>query len=493
MPEALSISATAAVATPSAVRMLSPSSEIGGTVAEFPVNELTIARESVPAFTERLKAKLGKEIYDSWCAGLRLESMNGKNLVFSVPTRFLKNWLQTHYAVKILSCWQEDHPGVSQVEFVIRSPTAKAPVKPPLQIETKRPLPSRLPLERPANPENELVGSPVDPRLTFDNFAVGNSNRLAHTAALLAATGNDAPNPLYLHAGVGLGKSHLLQAIAHSKKSTLYVTAEHFIYSFLASIKSNSPEFKNALRSIDTLLIDDIQFLKNKNTVSDLALVLNSMIDSGRQVVIAGDRQPIHLEDIDDRLKSRLMGGMCVEIAPPDQETRRSILDMRVRFMQGQKPAFGVPGEVLDMIATSLPSTGRDLEGVLNQLMVHSCVDGTPITMEMATTVVQQMLQNQPPRRIRIEDIQKTVARHYNISKDDMISSRRTAAVVRPRQIAIYLAKILTLRSLPEIGRRFGNRDHTTILHAVRKIESLTQTDAAMAKEVEDLKALLAA
>jgi chromosomal replication initiator protein len=496
MPEA---SLSLSVATNSAVAFAAPPrhiaihapAEAGGTVAEFPINELALAKESFPGFTVRLKSLLGKEVYDSWCGRLNLESMNGTNLVFSVPTHFLKNWLKTHYAARILACWQEDYPGVAQVEFVIRSPAARAPVKPPVQIETKRLAQSRLPSEMPTPSENELIGSSLDPRLTFDSFAVGRSNRLAHGAAMLTATGNDAPNLLYIHAPVGLGKSHLLQAIAHRKKSTLYVTAEHFIYSFLASIKSNSPEFKNALRSIDTLLIDDIQFLKNKNTVSDLALVLNSLIDSGRQVVVAGDRQPAHLEDIDAHLKSRLMGGTCVEIAPPDQETRRSILEMRVRFMQIQTPSFSVPEAALDYMAASLTSSGRDLEGALNQLLVHTRVDGSAITPEMTEAVVLQLIQNQPPRRIKIEDIQKVVARDFGISKDDMISSRRTAQVVRPRQIAIYLAKTLTLRSLPEIGRRFGGRDHTTILHAVRKIESLMKVDEAMAKKVMDLRALL--
>lgn len=492
MPETSAATVLAPAARDNAA---APPAETGGTVTEFPVNQLALGKESFPAFAARLKAQLGKEIYDSWCGRLNLESMNATNVVFSVPTRFLKSWLESHYAGRILGCWQADHPDIVKVEFVIRSPTVKAPATPPVQIETKRPIQSRLLSERPVASENELVGSALDPRLTFDSFAVGRSNRLAHAAAMLAATGDDAPNPLYIHAAVGLGKSHLLQAIAQSKKSkTLYVTAEHFIYSFLASIKSNSPEFKNALRAIDTLLIDDIQFLKNKNTVSDLALVLNSLIDSGRQVVIAGDRQPAHLEDIaDERLKSRLMGGMCVEIVAPDQETRRSILEMRVRFMQNQSPSFSVPPEVLDLMAASLASNGRDLEGALNQLLIHSRVDSSAITLEMAETVVRQFVQNQPPRRIKIEDIQKAVARHFNISKDDMISSRRTAQVVRPRQIAIYLAKMLTPRSLPEIGRRFGKRDHTTILHAVRKIESLMEVDATMAKNVEDLRALLAA
>lgn len=492
MPEALSLSTAAAIIPPAARMAPLPAAPIGA-VAEFPINELTLACESFPAFKDRLRALLGREVYDSWCASLRLESMGGGKLVFSVPTRFLQNWLQTHYVTKILTCWQEDHPAVSQVQFVVRSATVKAPAKPPVQIETKRPVVlNRLPIEKPAVPENQLTGSSLDPRLTFDHFVVGKSNRLAHTAATLAATGDDTPNPLYIHAGVGQGKSHLLQAIAHSKKSTLYVSAEHFIYSFLTSIKSNSPEFKNALRSIDTLLIDDIQFLRNKNTVSDLALVLNSLIDSGRQVVIAGDREPAHLENIDDRLKSRLMGGLCIEIAPPDQETRRGILEMRLRFMQAQTPAFSVPPEVLDHMATSLTANGRDLEGALNQLLVHFRA-GSPIALDLAETVVQQLVQNQPPRRIKIEDIQKAVARHFNISKEDMISSRRTAQVVRPRQIAIYLAKTLTLRSLPEIGRRFGGRDHTTILHAVRKIEALLLVDTAMAKDVEEIRGLLAA
>jgi chromosomal replication initiator protein len=346
-----------------------------------------------------------------------------------------------------------------------------------------------------------LGGSPLDPRLSFDSFVVGRSNTLAHAAAKQVATARRGDsvmfNPLYLHAGVGLGKTHLLQAIAwagnggHERK-VLYLTAEKFMYGFVAALKAQTAlAFKEALRGIDVLVIDDLQFLQGKSTQVEFCHTLNALIDAGRQVVIAADRPPADLESLDDRVRSRLAGGLVVELGSQEEELRLEILKSRVAAARAHHPGFDVPHPVLAFIARTITHNGRDLEGALNRLLAHNKLTGHPITIEMAERAVRDLVRPQEPKRVKIEDIQRVVARQYNVSRSDLLSSRRTANVVRPRQIAMYLAKTLTLRSLPEIGRRFGGRDHTTVLHAVRKIEGLVGQDNVLAEEIELLKRLL--
>jgi chromosomal replication initiator protein len=352
-----------------------------------------------------------------------------------------------------------------------------------------------------ASAHEALGGSPLDPRLTFETFAVGHANTLAHAAAKqVAASRRRDPvmfNPLYVHAGVGLGKTHLLQAIAWTgnaagERKVLYLTAEKFMYGFVSALKSQTAlAFKESLRGIDVLVIDDLQFLQGKSTQAEFCHTLNALIDAGRQVVIASDRPPADLETLDDRVRSRLAGGLVVEMGPLDEELRLKILVARVAAARQHHPGFDVPAPVLAFIAKTVTHNGRDLEGALNRLLAHNKLSGHPVTMDMAERAVRDLIRPQEPKRVKIEDIQRTVARQYNVSRADLLSSRRTANVVRPRQIAMYLAKTLTLRSLPEIGRRFGGRDHTTVLHAVRKIEGLVDTDATLAEEIELLKRLL--
>jgi chromosomal replication initiator protein len=354
----------------------------------------------------------------------------------------------------------------------------------------------------PAATQHEaLGGSPLDPRLTFDLFVVGRSNTLAHAAAKQVANARRGEavmfNPLYIHAGVGLGKTHLLQAIAWggnagSGRKVLYLTAERFMYGFVSALKTQTAiAFKEALRAIDVLVIDDLQFLQGKSTQAEFCHTLNALIDAGRQVVVAGDRPPSDLESLDDRVRSRLAGGLVVEMSSHEEELRLEILKARVALARLHHPGFDVPAPVLAFVAKTITHNGRDLDGALNRLLAHNKLTGHAVTLEMAECAVRDLVRPQDPKRVRIEDIQRTVARQYNVSRADLLSSRRTANVVRPRQIAMYLAKTLTLRSLPEIGRRFGGRDHTTVLHAVRKIETLVGNDSATADEVELLKRLL--
>jgi chromosomal replication initiator protein len=261
------------------------------------------------------------------------------------------------------------------------------------------------------------------------------------------------------------------------------------MYGFVSALRSQTAiAFKEALRGIDVLVIDDLQFLQGKSTQAEFSHTLNSLIDGGRQVIIAADRPPLDLESLDERVRSRLAGGLVVEMGSLGEELRLEILNSRVALARAHHPGFDVPPAVLAYIARSVTHNGRDLEGALNRLLAHSKLTGQPVTMDLAEREIRDLIRPQEPKRVKIEDIQRVVARHYNVSRGDLLSSRRTANVVRPRQVAMYLAKTLTLRSLPEIGRRFGGRDHTTVLHAVRKIENLVGNDSSLAEEIESLK-----
>ena len=454
----------------------------------------------------RLRSTVGEDVYSSWFARMDLERVGGESVHLSVPTRFLKSWIQTHYADRVLSCWQAEFQQVSRVDLTMRTPVrapivtkdAKISVEERLSEHEHRPSELRAVATVPVSASHEaLGGSPLDPRLTFATFVGGRSNTLALAAARQVAEGrrgdNVMFNPLYIHAGVGLGKTHLLQAVTWADNSAdrkvLYLTAEKFMYGFVAALKTQTAlAFKEALRGIDVLVIDDLQFLQGKSTQAEFCHTLNALIDAGRQVVIAADRPPSDLESLDDRVRSRLAGGLVVEMGALGEELRLEILKSRVSAARVHHASFDVPLPVLDYLAKAITHNGRDLEGAINRLLAHSKLNSTPVTLEMAEREVRDLIRPQEPRRVKIEDIQRVVARQYNVSRSDLLSSRRTANVVRPRQVAMYLAKTLTLRSLPEIGRRFGGRDHTTVLHAVRKIESLVSKDVALSDEVELLK-----
>jgi chromosomal replication initiator protein len=455
----------------------------------------------------RLRTSVGEDVYTSWFARMDLEGVQAESVRLSVPTRFLKSWIQAHYAERVLSCWQAEMPEVHRIDLTVRSAVrgtlpVKEAVAPPEARRIERPE-GRAPVDlRTVTPvsatHDALGGSPLDPRLTFASFVVGRSNTLAHAAARQVADGRRGDpvmfNPLYIHAGVGLGKTHLLQAVtwagnAGGERKVLYLTAEKFMYGFVAALKTQTAlAFKEALRGIDVLVIDDLQFLQGKSTQAEFCHTLNALIDAGRQVVIAADRPPSDLESLDDRVRSRLAGGLVVEMGSLGEELRLGILKSRVAAARLHHASFDVPEQVLDYLARSITHNGRDLEGAINRLLAHSKLNNQPVTLDMAEREVRDLIRPQEPKRIKIEDIQRVVARQYNVSRSDLLSSRRTANVVRPRQVAMYLAKTLTLRSLPEIGRRFGGRDHTTVLHAVRKIEALVNKDTALSEEVESLK-----
>jgi chromosomal replication initiator protein len=456
----------------------------------------------------RLRAEVGDDVYSSWFARMELDGSDGETVKLSVPTRFLKSWIQSHYAERVLACWQAEQPGFSRIELTVRSAVIRTLVP---KCKTAELVTQREPREikvngtdlrsavAPLSAAHEgLGGSPLDPRLTFETFVVGRSNTLAHAAAKQVAQARRGDvvmfNPLYIHSGVGLGKTHLLQSVAWAgnaaaERKVLYLTAERFMYGFVAALRAqNALAFKEALRAIDVLVIDDLQFLQGKSTQAEFCHTLNALIDSGRQVVIAADRPPSDLESLEERVRSRLAGGLVVEIGSLGEELRLEILKCRAAAAKQHHPGFDVPDAVLVFIAKAVTHNGRDLEGALNRLLAHSKLTAQPVTLEMAEREVRDLIRPQEPKRVKIEEIQRVVARQYNVSRADLLSSRRTANVVRPRQVAMYLAKTLTLRSLPEIGRRFGGRDHTTVLHAVRKIENLVSTDTGLAQEIELLK-----
>jgi chromosomal replication initiator protein len=471
----------------------------------------------------RLRTDLGDAVYNSWFTRLELERIDGGAVHLTVPTKFLKSWVQSHYAPRIKARVATEFSKVERVVIDVRSPMRKPrlhegdadhrdPGAPPFVERTVASFAPALEAAGEANGRrgarspasryecDAFVGSPLDRRLCFSTFLVGPSNQLAYAAAcrVAEARAGDLPmfNPLYAHAAVGLGKTHLLQALAHAtndnRRHTIYLTAERFMSGFVSSLTAQtSLAFKEKLRGIDMLIIDDVQFLQGKSIQQEFCHTLNALIDAGRQVVVAADRPPSELDTLDERVLSRFKGGLCVDIGPLDDALRIKILTARIAAAKESQPGFGVPPEVISYVARTIVTNGRDLEGAVNRLLAHATLTGAPLTVETAETAIRDLVRSQDPKRVKIDDIQKLVASHYNISRADILSSRRTANVVRPRQIAMYLSKVLTLRSLPEIGRRFGGRDHTTVLHAVRKIEELAAKDKGLAEVIELLKRIL--
>jgi chromosomal replication initiator protein len=476
----------------------------------------------------KMRAELGEDVFSAWFKCLELDAISGKDAYLSVPTKFLKSWIQSHYADKLLPMLAGEFPAITRLSINLRS-TARSPIAladlgnadpapgsradsamgrsvaliaPSLPIG---PLGAVMPSQkRPALPQpsedDTLAGSPLDRRLTFANFLVGGSNQLAYAATqriAFAAPGDPVLyNPLYLHASVGLGKTHLLQAVAHAaaseRRRVIYLTAERFMYGFVSALKAQTAiAFKEKLRAIDVLVIDDIQFLQGKSIQQEFCHTLNALIDSRRQIVTAADRPPGDLESLDERVRSRLAGGLCIEIGALDERLRVKILEARIAAAKLVHPSFDIPSPVVAYVASVIRTNGRDLDGAVNRLLAHASLNGAPISMEIAELAIRDLVRTPEPKRVKIEDIQKLVATHFNVSRADILSSRRTASVVRPRQIAMYLSKVLTPRSLPEIGRRFGGRDHTTVLHAVRKIAGLVTTDPTLSEEIELLKRML--
>ncbi|WP_286169619.1 chromosomal replication initiator protein DnaA [Rhizobium sp. NFACC06-2] len=472
-------------------------------------------------FSARLKAQVGPEVYASWFARLKLHSVSKSVVRFTVPTTFLKSWINNRYMDLITNLVQSEDPDVLKVEILVRS--ASRPVRPAQTEERVQPVPEVGAVQRnksfipsqPATPAAQpaashatlrqggsgpLFGSPLDTRFTFDTFVEGSSNRVALAAAkTIAEAGAGAVrfNPLFIHAGVGLGKTHLLQAIANAaidsprNPRVVYLTAEYFMWRFATAIRDNDAlTLKDTLRNIDLLVIDDMQFLQGKMIQHEFCHLLNMLLDSAKQVVVAADRAPWELESLDPRVRSRLQGGMAIEIEGPDYDMRYEMLNRRLGSARQDDPSFEISDEILTHVAKSVTASGRELEGAFNQLMFRRSFEPN-LSVDRVDELLSHLVGTGEAKRVRIEDIQRIVAKHYNVSRQELVSNRRTRVIVKPRQIAMYLAKMLTPRSFPEIGRRFGGRDHTTVLHAVRKIEELISGDTKLGHEVELLKRLI--
>ena len=480
-------------------------------------NDLADRRQAWERVRRRLRAELGEDVFSSWFGRLDLDDVVDGVAQLTVPTRFLKSWIQSHYVDKVRGLVTEEIEDARDIALGVRGAAPK-----PIQVqrfhqgiaEAAAPAPRATPSsERAAVLLPQLTeermqptelggiqGSPLDRRLTFASFLVGRSNALAHAAAerVSQIEAGAAPlyNPLYVHSAVGLGKTHLLQAVAHeviaSGKRVIYLTADRFMYGFVAALKAQTAlAFKERLRGIDLLVVDDVQFIQGKSIQQEFCHTINALIDAGRQVVIAADRPPSDLESLDERVRSRLAGGLVVEMGSLDEALRVKILETRIAAARTHQPSFEVSPQVVQFVARAITTNGRDLDGAVNRLLAHTTLSGALLTVESAEAAIRDLVRSREPRKVRIEDIQKLVATHYNVSRADILSSRRSAGVVKPRQIAMYLSKQLTLRSLPEIGRRFGGRDHTTVLHAVRKIEGAVGADPSLREDIELLKRML--
>jgi len=473
----------------------------------------------------RLRAELGEDVYTSWFKCLEVSEVSEGSLMLSVPTKFLRNWISQHFLERIHRHIKAEMPDIERVAIALRSAGGRSPARaegkpvislPALAITRAAADPSLVDARsagnrRPDGParqdhagqgadQESQIGSPLDKRLVLASFQIGRSNVMAHAAAMqiMQARVQDMPvfNPLFVHANVGLGKTHLLQgtaqAIEASGRRVLYLTAERFMYGFVASLKAQTAiAFKEYLRGIDVLVIDDAQFLHGPKSQQEFCHTLNALIDAGKQVIVAADRPPADLEGLEERVQSRLAGGLVVEIGALDESLRIKILESRIEAAKLHFPDFTVAPEVVQHVARLIITNGRDLEGAVNRLLAHATLSSEPLDAAAAEEAIRDLIRHREPRRVKIEDIQRLVANHYNVSRADILSSRRTATVVRPRQIAMYLAKSLTLRSLPEIGRRFGGRDHTTVLHAVRKIEGMVTKDQELAGELDHLRRML--
>ncbi|MBC2884077.1 chromosomal replication initiator protein DnaA [Ochrobactrum sp. CM-21-5] len=480
-----------------------------------------VSEEVFERLTAKLKARVGSEIYSSWFGRLKLDDISKSIVRLSVPTAFLRSWINNHYSELLTELWQEENPQILKVEVVVRGVSRVVRSSTPVEVsdaaETKPKIAPREKMVFPvgqsigekrgsavvaetAAASGSVLGSPLDPRYTFDTFVDGASNRVALAAARTIAEASSSAvrfNPLFIHASVGLGKTHLLQAIAaaalqrQEKARVVYLTAEYFMWRFATAIRDNNAlSFKEQLRDIDLLVIDDMQFLQGKSIQHEFCHLLNTLLDSAKQVVVAADRPPSELESLDVRVRSRLQGGVALEVAAPDYDMRMEMLRRRLASAQTEDASLDISEEILAHVARTVTGSGRELEGAFNQLLFRQSFEPN-LSMDRVDELLGHLTRAGEPKRIRIEEIQRIVARHYNVSKQDLLSNRRTRTIVKPRQVAMYLAKMMTPRSLPEIGRRFGGRDHTTVLHAVRKIEDLVGADTKLAQELELLKRLI--
>ena len=443
----------------------------------------------------KLQESVGNNNYTNWIAPLTLAEISDGVATFNVPTTFLGNYVSQNFADLILHELNKAGCSVRRAQFQVttRPSMTEAP-------QSARPSTS-TPSTKAAARAESLPGAPLDARFTFDTFVVGKPNELAHAAARRVAEGGPVTfNPLFLYGGVGLGKTHLMHAIAHELSRTrpdlnvVYLSAEQFMYRFVQALRDRKMmDFKHLFRSVDVLMVDDVQFIAGKDsTQEEFFHTFNALVDQNKQIIISADRAPGEIKDLEDRIKSRLQCGLVVDLHPTDYELRLGILQTKVEQYRAQYPGLVLNDGVLEFLAHRISTNVRVLEGALTRLFAFASLVGREITMELTQDCLADVLRASE-RKITVEEIQRRVAEHYNIRMSDMIGPKRVRNFARPRQVAMFLCKQLTSRSLPEIGRHFGGRDHTTVMHGVRRVEELRIQDGQIAEDLEMLRRTLEA
>ena len=453
-----------------------------------------------------LNKQIGDTEFKNWIRPLSVCSIQNRVVEIASPTRFVRDWVSMHYTDRIRRIWDAAYPGDIIGIDIIVAPELNAPMQPANHIAedqdnstaTAQPYAKddrQTEASEAPNKNNDTRISALDPRFTFENYITGESNELAYAAAKRVAE-NDAIsfNPLFLYGGVGLGKTHLMHAIGWAiqdispERKVLYMSAEKFMYEFVRSLRErDTVAFKEMFRSVDVLMIDDVQFISGKEKIQEEFFhTFNALVDQNKQIVISADRPPSDIEGLGERLRSRLGWGLVADIHPTTYDLRLKILQAKLSNI----PNADIADNVLDFLAQKITSNVRELEGALNRIVMHTELTGQTATLDNVQTQLQDLLRAHD-RKITVEDIKRTVAEYYNIRITDMHSARRARSVARPRQVAMYLAKQLTPSSLPDIGRQFGGRDHTTVLYATRKIDDLLTIDQKLADDVASLRAAL--
>ena len=435
--------------------------------------------------TSELKKSLDKDTFQNWIKPIYFESHIDTSLTLSVPTRFLRDWIIKNYASVIKKAYMDQGHSIDKLAILVKE-------------NNDRIIPGTEVIYEDKDDDEDTyyddISAPLDPKFTFDNFIVGKPNELAYAAAQRVAQSEVVSfNPLFLYGGVGLGKTHLMHAVAwnikkrNPKKNVVYLTAEKFMYQFIKALRfKNIMSFKEQFRSVDVLMIDDVQFIIGKdNTQEEFFHTFNTLIDKKRQIIISADKSPADLDGLEDRLKSRLGWGLVADIHPLTYELRLGILQAKA-----EQKSLQLTQEVMEFLANKITNNVREMEGALNRLAVHASIQDSEISVDLVKDVLKDLLRTNS-RKITIDEIQKKVVEHYNIKLSDMHSPRRSRSVARPRQVAMYLAKSITTRSLPEIGRKFGGRDHTTVIHAIKTIEEIMVNDPNLAEDIELLTRIL--
>ena len=450
------------------------------------IKELKSEKLNWSLIQSEMKNKLGLEIYESWLKKINFIEEFNNYLLLSVPTRFIRDWITSRYLDQILQAIRNFKKEIIRIEFKI--------VEPNKNDQNESSLPT---VENTENisfiKDSYLQYNRIDPNKRFENFITGSSNKLAYEASLKVSENISHYNPLYIYGGVGMGKTHLLNSIGlELKKSNkvMFISAERFMYQFVKSIKSNDMvKFKEYFRNTDILLIDDIQFMNGKEAMQEEFFhTFNALLDKGSQIIVSADRAPNKLSRIQERIKSRFSGGLVVDIQKPDYELRKKIVEKKIAELNNLYPdQIKISKDIQDFISNEITASIRELVGAINRTVSFSRIYNKMPNLAETKVILKDLL-NLAENKVTIDLIQTLVCKFFKISKNEMLSSRRSRYLVRPRQTAIYLTKILTSKSLPEIGREFSNRDHTTIIHSVKTIEKLKEKDPEMVENINNLK-----